>query len=149
MVLCILPPLLNLFCICYVLTISILFCVHLSMKYSLDISNFFEAISNLSLLLFSSVSLQYSFKKDFLSLLAILWKSAFIWVYLSFYPLPFPSLLSLAICKASSDNYFAFLHFFFFGMVMVTASCTILQTSIHSYLSTRSNPLNLFITSTV
>ena len=35
-----------------------------------------------------------------------------------------------AICKASSDNHFAFLHFFF--LVLVSASCTMLQTSVHS-----------------
>ena len=40
-----------------------------------------------------------------------------------------------AICKASSDNHFAFLHFFFLGMVLITASCTISQTSIHSSLA--------------
>ena len=34
----------------------------------------------------------------------------------SFSPLPFASLLFSAICKAYSDNHFAFLHFFFFGM---------------------------------
>ena len=33
------------------------------------------------------------------------------------------SLLSSTICKASSDNHFAFLHFFFLGMVLITASC--------------------------
>ena len=30
------------------------------------------------------------------------------------------------------DNHFSFLHLFFFGMVLITASCTALQTSIHS-----------------
>jgi len=42
--------------------------------------------------------------------------------------------------------------FLFFGMVLVAASCTMLRISVHSSsgtLSTRSNPLNLFITSTV
>ncbi|KAB0361867.1 hypothetical protein FD754_006023 [Muntiacus muntjak] len=33
------------------------------------------------------------------------------WISLSFSALPFTSLLFLAICKASSDNHFAFLHF--------------------------------------
>ena len=47
-----------------------------------------------SILLFSSVSLNCSLKKTFLSLLAILWNSAFIWVYFSFSPLPRASLLS-------------------------------------------------------
>ena len=31
-----------------------------------------------------------------------------------------------------SDNHFAMLHFFFFGMVLVTAYCTVLQISVHS-----------------
>ena len=104
------------------------------------------------ILLFSSISLHCSHKKAFLSLLAILWKSAFSWVYLSLPPLPYASLLFLAIFETFSDNHFTFLHFFFFGMVLVTTSCTMLWTSIHSSsgtLSTRSNPLNLFITSTV
>ena len=41
---------------------------------------------------------------------------------------------------------------FFFGMVLVTNSCTMLWTSIHNssgILSTRSNPSNLLITSTI
>ena len=37
-----------------------------------------------------------------------------------FSPLPFTSLLFSAICKASSDNHFAFLHFFFLKMVFIT-----------------------------
>ena len=88
----------------------------------------------------------------FLSLLAILWNSAFSWIYHSLAPLLFNSLLSSVICKASSDNHFAFLHFFFFGMVLATASSTMLLTSVLSSsgtLSTRSNPLNLLINSTV
>ena len=44
-------------------------------------------------LLFSSISLLWSLKKAFLSLLAILWNSAFKCLYLSFSPLLFPSLL--------------------------------------------------------
>ena len=51
-------------------------------------------------------------EEGFLSLLATLWNSAFKWLYLSFSPLPLASLFS-AICKASPDNHFAFLHFFF------------------------------------
>ena len=39
----------------------------------------------------------------------ILWNSAFRWIYFSFSPLPFISLLFSAICKTSSDNNFAFL----------------------------------------
>ena len=76
----------------------------------------------------------------------------FNWVYLSLSPSPFTSLLLSAISRASSDNCIPVLHFFFFRMVLVTASCTMLQTSVHSSsstLSVKSNPLNLFVTSTV
>ena len=64
------------------------------------------------ILLFSSISLHCSFKEAFLSLLAILWKSEFSWVYLSLSPLPFTSLLSSAICKV----------LLFFSLLLVTYS---------------------------
>ena len=73
-------------------------------------------------------------------------------IYLSFSPLPFASLLFTTICKASSDNHFAFLHFFFLGVVFITVSYTMSWTSFHSSSGTwsiRSNHLNLFVTSTV
>ena len=60
------------------------------------------------ILLFSSISLHWSLRKAFISLLDILWNSELKWVYLSFSPLPLVSLLSSAICKTSSDNHFAF-----------------------------------------
>ena len=47
------------------------------------------------ILLFSSICLHWSLRKAFLSLLAILWDSAFKWVYLSFSHLLFVSLLFL------------------------------------------------------
>ena len=56
------------------------------------------------ILLFPSISLHWSLRKAFLSLLVILWNSAFRQVYLSFSPLPLASLLFSAICKVSSDN---------------------------------------------
>ena len=43
--------------------------------------------------LFSTISLHWSLRKAFLFLLAILWNSVFRWVYLSFSPLLFASLL--------------------------------------------------------
>ena len=46
---------------------------------------------------------------------------------------------SWQICKASSDNHFAYLHFFFLGMVLITASCTMSRTSIHSSSGTLSD----------
>ena len=70
-----------------------------------------------------------NFHFHFLFLLAVLWNSAFI--YLSLSPLLVTSLLSSAICKASSDNHFAFLHFFFLGMVLIPAFCTMSQNSVH------------------
>ena len=51
---------------------------------------------------------------------------------ISFSPLPLASLLFSAICKASLDNHFAFLHFFFLGMVLITLFCTMSWTCIHS-----------------
>ena len=104
------------------------------------------------ILLFSFISLHWSLRKAFLSLLAILWNSAFKCEYLSFSPLLFTSLLFTAICKASSDNHFAFLHFFSMGMVLILVSCTMSWTSVYSLsgtLSIRSSPLNLFLTSIV
>ena len=91
------------------------------------------------ILLFSSTSLHWSLRKTFLCLLAILWNSAFKWVYISFSPLPFASLLFSGICKASSGNHFAFLHFYFLEMVFISASCMMSWTSIHNYLGTLSD----------
>ena len=49
------------------------------------------------ILLFSFISLHWSLRKAFLSLFAILWNTAFKWVYLSFSLLLFTSLLFTAI----------------------------------------------------
>ena len=58
------------------------------------------------ILLFSSISLHWWLRKAFLSLHAILWNSAFEWVYLSFSPLLFAFLLFTAILfKVSSENH--------------------------------------------
>ena len=89
-------------------------------------------------LLFSSISLHWSLRKAFLSLLAIFWNSVFKWIYFSFFPLPLPYLLFSTVCKASSDNNFPFLCFFFLEMVLITASCTISWTSVHSSSGTHS-----------
>ena len=86
------------------------------------------------ILLFSSISLHWSLRKTFLCLLDILWNSALRCLYHSFSPLLFASLLFTAICKASPDSNFAFLHFFSMGMVLIPVSCTMswTWTSIHS-----------------
>ena len=80
--------------------VSVLYCAHLCMKCSLSISDFFLREPRLS---HSIVFLYFFFphcslRKAFLSLLAILWNSAFRWVYLSFSLLSFTFLLSSAIC---------------------------------------------------
>ena len=113
------------------------------MKFSLGISNFLKEISNLPILLFSSISLHLSLRKAFLSLLAILWNSTFKWLYLSF--LLCLSLLFTAICKALSDNHFAFLPFFFFGDGLADCllhNVSVLHPQFFSH-SIKSNPLNL------
>ena len=69
-------------------------------------------------LLFSSSFTHGSLEKALPSLCAALWKSAFSWIHACLSPLLFTSLLPFAICEASSDNHFAFLLFFFFGMVL-------------------------------
>ena len=132
--------------------ISVLYCAHLCMKFPL-VSRIFLKRSLVFPILFVFL---YFFalitEKGFLISLSVLWNSAFKWVYLSFSPLPFASLLFIAARKASSDNHFAFLLFFLLGMVLITASCTMSRTSVHSssgILSIRSNPLNLFVNSTV
>ena len=95
---------------------------------------FFAFITEAGFLIFLCYSLELCFQK----------------VYVSFSLLPLDPLLLSSHYKASSDNHFALLHFFFLGMVLITASCTMSWTSIHSSsgtLSIRSNPLNLFVTS--
>ena len=111
----------------------------------------------LSSLLFSSISLHCSVWKAFLSVLTILWHSAFRWVYLSFSPLQYTMEYYSAITKNSFESvlmrwmklepiiqsasllfsdifktpqrkffFFSFLHFFLFGMILITAYCTML-----------------------
>ena len=117
------------------------------MKCSLGISNFLEKISSLS----HSIVFLYFFtlitKEGFLiSPCYSLELCIKMGIYFLF-RFAFHFLLFTAICKASSDSHFAFLHFFFLGMVLIPVSCTMSQTSVHSSsctLSIRSNPLNLF-----
>ena len=62
------------------------------MDYSLGISDFLEEISSLSHSIVFLYFLHWSLRKAFLSLLAILWNSIFICLYLSFSPLLLASL---------------------------------------------------------
>ena len=102
------------------------------MKCSLDISNFLEEISNLShfivfLYFFALITGEGFLISPFYSLeLCIQMDISFL------SPLLFPSLLFTTICKASSDSHFAFLNFFFLGMILIPVSYTMSQISIHN-----------------
>ena len=130
----------------------VLYYAHHCMKCSLGISNFLEEISSLShsivfFYFFALITEEGFFISPCYSLqLCIQMGISFL------FSLAFPTLLFIAVCEASSDNHFAFLHFFFLEMVLLPASCTMSQTSVHSSsgtLSIRSNPSNFFVTSTV
>ena len=143
-------------CSCHLFTSStsvgsLPFCplfAYLCVIYSLCVSSFIEEISCLSQYFFPSILCFVHLRRlSYLSLRFSGTIHSFEYI-IPFSPLPFTSLFLSAICKTSSDNYFAFLHFFLFGMILVTAFCTMLQTSIHSSsgtLCTRSElSLNLF-----
>ena len=92
------------------------------------------------ILLFSSISLHWLLRKAFFLISPCYpLDSAFKWVYLSFSPLLFASLLFTAVGKASSDSHFAFLHYFFLGMVSLPVSCSVSWTSVHSSSGTLSD----------
>ena len=118
------------------------------MKCSLVISHFLEETSSLS------------FAVVFLHFFALITEEGFlispcyslelcIQMLISFlFSVAFHFSTFTAICKASSDSHFAFLHFFSMGMVLIPVSCTMSRTSFHSSsgtLSIRSRPLNLFL----
>ena len=99
------------------------------MKCSLGVSSFLEEISSLShsvvFLCFFALITQEGFLISPCYSLGLC-----IQMDISFFsPLPFIFLLFSVICKASSDNHFTFLHFFFLGMVLITTSYTMLQNS--------------------
>ena len=92
-----------------------------------------------------------SLSKVFLSLLAVLWNSAFRW-YIFPFLLCFLLLFFSQLFVRPSQTTILPCCISFGGMVLVTISCTMLQTSIcHSSgtLFIRSNLLDLFLTSTV
>ena len=105
----ILFPLFNIFCFCLVHTISVLYCAHLCMKCSLSISNFHEEISSHSHSIVSLYFFALIIEEVFL-ISSCYSLELCIQMGISFFSLlPFASLLFSAICKASSDNHFAFL----------------------------------------
>ena len=71
--------------------------------------------------IFQFVNMVYHIMSPFCSLELLIQS-----IYLSLSSLPVASLLSSLNYKASSDNHFAFFHFFFFGIVLVIAWCTML-----------------------
>ena len=102
------------------------------------------------IILFTSISLHCSFKKSFLSLLAILWNSAFHWVYLSLSPLLLLPFFPQVFVRPPQTTILPSCVSFSLGCFLVTDSFTVLQTSIHSssgIQSTTSSHLNLFVTS--
>jgi len=89
--------------------LSVLYCAHLCMKCFLGILIFLKRSLVFPILLFFSIFLHCLLKKAFLSLLAILWISTFIWVHISFFPLPFISILFSAFYKAKLTCYSRYL----------------------------------------
>ena len=84
------------------------------MKCFLGLSNFLEETSSLSHAIVFLYLFALTTEEGFLISPCYSLGFTFRCVYLSFSPFPFTSALSSAICKASSDNHFAFLHFFYF-----------------------------------
>ena len=83
-------------------------------------------------------------------LFGILCSNGYIFSLLLYFSLLF--LLQLFVSPPQTAILLFFLHFFFLVTVLITASCTMSWTSVHSSLDTlslRCNPLNLFLTSTV
>ena len=97
-----------------------LLCLSLHEMFSLISPIFSKRYPVFVIVLFSSVLCVVLLKAAF-SLLALLWHSAFSWVYRFLSPLPFTFLLSSAICKVSLGSHFAFLNFFFsdFGQCLL------------------------------
>ena len=85
------------------------------MNYSLGSSNFLEEISSLSYSIVFLYFFALIIEEGFLISPCYSLELCIQMGYLSFSPLPLASLLFSAVCKASSDNHFAFLPFFFLG----------------------------------
>ena len=90
----------------------VIYCAHLCMKCSFGISYFFEEISNIFHSIVFLKLLYLSLRKAFLSLPAILWNSAFKWVYLSLSSFRFASLLFSAICMPAHTPFCLFVFLF-------------------------------------
>ena len=115
------------------------FLIHSSADGHLGCFNVLAIINSAAMNIGVHVSLSDLVEEGFLISLCYFWNSAFKWDYLSFSPLFFASLPFTAVCKASSDNHFALLHFFSMGMVLISVSCIMSRTSVHSSSGTLSD----------
>ena len=99
------------------------------------------------ILLVFSISLHWSLKKAFLSLLALLWNSVFRWVYVSFFLCLSFLFFSQLFVRTPQTAIFPFCISSSWGwMALISTSCTMLWTTVHISSGTlcfRSNPLNL------
>ena len=103
-------------------------------------------------LLFSSISLHWSLRKAFLSLLPILWNSAFRWLYLSFFSFAFHFSSFHSYLKGLPRQPFGFFCISFpwgWSWSLSPVQCHEPPLLSSDTLSIRSCPLNLFLTSTV
>ena len=101
------------------------------------------------ILLFSSISLHWSVRKAFLSLLAFLWSSAFRWVYFSFLISFLLLFFSQLFVRPPQTTILPFCIYFSLGWSWSPPPITVSQTSVHSSSGTlliRSNPLNILVT---
>ena len=100
------------------------------MKFSLGISNFLESLV-FPILLFYFFALiteeGFPISPCYSLELCIKMEISFLFSF------AFTSLLFTAICKASSDNHFAFLHFFFLGIVLITTMCSVVVSLIAQF----------------
>ena len=119
------------------------FVAHFCMKCSRGISNFFEEISSL----FHSIVFLYFFcivhfrRRSYLSLL-LFFETLYSVGYIFPFSFAFHFSFQLFIRPSQTTTLPSCISFFL-GMVLVTISCTMLRTSVHSFsgtLSTRSNP---------
>jgi len=128
-----------------------LLCLSLYEMLKTDLSNFRKEISSLShCIIFFCLYTVHLRRSSILSLLFSITLHSVRYIF------PFLPCLSLLFFPQLSVRppqiTIMLLHFFFFGMVLVIASCTVLWTFIHSSsctLSTIYNPLSLFVTSMV
>ena len=143
-----LPPLPNIFYLSQFCTISILYCAYLYMKLFLAVSNFLEEISSLSPFYCFPLFLciVHLGRTSYLSLLffGTLFSDGYIFPFLCCLLFLFSD-----ICKTSSATFLPFFFYFVDGFDhCLLYNVTDLHPQFFSH-SIRSNPLNLFVTSTV